>query len=208
MRHCRSGGLPGVDPAETLRFGVGALRAVGIALAILALSSGARAQSAVLGGGAGVAKANDANEVGRSQQPNPDFGFVARGFAFYLGDAGTLGAGMTGLHVVAPRADRTSTLTFVGVSGAAGSGFESELGVFLWLSFGFAGSNGTCGSGVGGELGLRGDMRATRGFRLGTSISLTGASTGCSSISDEDPSSHRSSLGSAIALTLDASFSL
>jgi hypothetical protein len=184
------------------------LRIVAMACAVVAFGIDAHAQNAVVGGGVGVAKANEAEQVGRGDRAGPDLGLAGRGFGWMMTDDG-LGLGLTALHVVAPADDDTSTFTFVGFSGGAGSELRSTARFFVRVALGGGRSKGGCGVGAGGELGVRADARALPSLLLGASLSFTGALTGCSGIDDTQNAidSEPPVLGSAVVGTIDVSFS-
>lgn len=181
---------------------------IGIVVVLLTQAIEAFAQTPVVGGGVGVAKANEAEQVGYGDRPGPDLGFAARGFGWGMTEDG-LGLGLTALHVVAPADAGSSTFTFGGFGAGAGSALRSNVLFFAWVALGGGASKGGCGVGPGGELGVRADARALPDLRLGASLSFTAALVGCKEIDDTDESiaSRPPVLGSAVVGTIDISFS-
>ena len=184
---------------------------LGVALALFAQGSEARAELGFVGVGAGVAKPYTTQPLGFDDPADVGLGYAIRGFGRATQSDG-LAVGITDLHVRAPSHGQTSTLSFVGLGGGLGTGFDAATVFMLWVAPGVGYSKGACAADLGGELGMRIDHHVARSFRAGGSVSYTGVLTGCGDVADESsPGNHSSEpplLGSALVLTLDFSFDL
>jgi hypothetical protein len=194
-----------------MKRGVPRLIALLLVLVFLASTREARAELGFVGGGAGAAKPYTAQPLGFDKPADVGFGYAVRGFGWAT-PSEALAVGVTGLHVSAPSAGQMSTLSFVGLGGGFGSGFDAPTVFMIWLAAGVGYSKGACAADWGGELGMRVDHRVAGSFRLGGSVSFAGALTGCSGdISDSSArggESRPALLGSALVATLDFSFDI
>ena len=98
---------------------------LGVALALFAQGSEARAELGFVGVGAGVAKPYTTQPLGFDDPADVGLGYAIRGFGWATPSDG-LAVGITALHVRAPSHGQTSTLSFVGLGGGLGTAKRSR----------------------------------------------------------------------------------